>query len=68
MFKYVVEVKEVHSVFCEIESDEAMDRTALLAKANDMIEAGEQSDFLEYDRTLEPEDWVTRTDKGDFVT
>jgi len=66
--KYVVEVKEVHSSICEIESDAPMDRAELLAKAQEMIEAGDQSDYLEYDRTMEPDAWTTRTDRGDFVT
>jgi len=67
--KYVVEVKEVHRTFCRIESDTPMDRAALLWKANDMIAAGEQADDLEleYDHTLEPEHWITRTESGDYV-
>ena len=68
MPKYVVEVKEVHSSLCEIESDEPMDRSELLEKAQQMIEAGEQSDYLEYDRTMEPDSWTTREEGGDFVT
>lgn len=65
--KYIVEVKEIHRTHCEIESDTPMTREQLLAKANDMMAAGEQSDYLEYDHTLEPEHWVTRTEDGDHV-
>ncbi len=65
--KYTVEVLEVHRTLCEIESDTRMTRQQLLDKANEMIEEGEQSDYLEYDRTLDPESWITRNKNGDFV-
>ena len=68
MPKYIVEVLEVHRTICEIESDKLMDRAALLTKAGEMIEAGEQTDYLEYDRTMDPDTWITRKEGGDFVT
>lgn len=67
MPKYVVEVLEIHRSICEVESETPMDRAALLVKANEMIEAGEQSDYLEYDRTLDSDKWITRTAEGEFV-
>lgn len=68
MPKYVVEVKEVHCAICEIESKTPLTRIELLCKAEGMIQAGEQSNYLEYDRTLESDTWTTRTAEGDFVT
>ena len=65
--KYVVEVREVHIVSCEIESDKPMNRAALLAKAHKMIEAGEQSDYLEYSHRMDEDTWTTRTEKGNDI-
>ena len=68
MPKYTVEILEIHRTACEIESAEPMARAALLKKAGKMIEAGDQSDYLEYDRTMDPDTWITREEGGDFVT
>jgi hypothetical protein len=64
--KYFVEVKEVHNSICDVEGPAGLSREKLIDAAKRQIESGE-CDVLEYSHTLDPDVWVVRTDKGDFV-
>lgn len=67
-YEYVVEAKEIHRTFYPIKSETPLDREALLERAKEMMAEGGPDDLeLEYDHTMEPEHWITRTKKGDYV-
>jgi len=63
---YVIEIPEVHKAIIEVEAPEGLSRQEILALAKKKFEEN-GSDILEYSRTLEEEEWVTRTDNGEFI-
>lgn len=75
--KYTVEVAEIWKRTFEVEISEVEATKALVggaslatrirAKANEMSSAGEDDRGFEYSDTLEPEEWIVRTESGDFV-
>lgn len=78
MPKYTVEVSEIWKRTFVVEMPVGTELLALVggdplvdrirAKANEMSGEGADDQGFEYSDTLEPSEWLVRTEEGDFVT
>ena len=66
--KVTVNIPEVHISYITLEVDDDTSDEDIKDKANDMLEAGDYRDMLEYSHTMDKALWdVTDEDTGEWI-
>ena len=67
MRKVTVNIPEVHISYITLEVDDDTSDEDIKDKANDMLEAGDYRDMLEYSHTIEKSLWDGTNEAGEWI-
>ena len=67
MRKVTVNIPEVHISYMTLEVDDDTSDEDIKDKANDMLEAGDYRDMLEYSHTMDKSLWDVTNEAGEWI-
>ena len=67
MRKVTVNIPEVHISYITLEVDDDTSDEDIKDKANDMLEAGDYRDMLEYSHTMDKSLWDVTDEAGEWI-
>ena len=67
MRKVTVNIPEVHISYITLEVDDDTSDEDIKDKANDMLEAGDYRDMLEYSHTMDKSLWDVTNEAGEWI-
>ena len=67
MRKVTVNIPEVHISYITLEVDDNTSDEDIKDKANDMLEAGDYRDMLEYSHTMDKSLWDVTNEAGEWI-
>ena len=67
MRKVTVNIPEVHISYITLEVDDDTSDEDIKDKANDMLEAGDYRDMLEYSHTMDQSLWDVTDEAGEWI-
>ena len=67
MRKVTVNIPEVHISYISLEVDDDTSDEDIKDKANDMLEAGDYRDMLEYSHTMDKSLWDVTNEAGEWI-
>ena len=67
MRKVTVNIPEVHISYITLEVDDDTSNEDIKDKANDMLEAGDYRDMLEYSHTMDKSLWDVTDEAGEWI-